>query len=319
VNSSLLDPRHIWQLACRVGQVHIVSDKSVSQSQVSAVINSCREAKEAADTVKLDYFLFSTCTHYPEAQVVQGTVRHYFNADLDTLWFVRKGEEVSTFTEDIQWVCGKCDKIGWPRYPHRACGEECFFSSRSGDEPAYFQSVAINIHDYIRPGDDDIFDMGSLDLIWRSNVKEILLVVEYYGCFEMERDVVFVPPAERPWPTLRKKPANGLIVSINEDIDLRSGTWKMLEEWMVEEMEIFKEQQEEDREEAVECEYIALKYSHIANGNLAGESMWADLDDESHLRDLSDWNIPKVRFVEARKRNGPWTLRPKEKTKQGTT
>jgi hypothetical protein len=94
--------------------------------------------------------------------------------------------------------------------------------------------VAINIHDYIRPGDDDIFDMGSLDLIWRSNVKEILLVVEYYGCFEMERDVVFVPPAERPWPTLRKKPTNGLIVSINEDIDLRSGTWKMLEEWMVE-------------------------------------------------------------------------------------
>jgi hypothetical protein len=306
--------RQIWQLACSVAQIHIVSDKSVSQSQITSVINSCHEARTAVLSLKMNYFLFSTRTHYSDNSVVQGTVRHYFNADLDTLWFVRHGEGVLSFTEDLQWVCGKCNDIGWPRDSYRPCGEGCFFSYRSGDGPAYFQSVAINLYNYLQPGDHDMFNMESLDLIWRSQVKNILLVVESYGSFEMERDVVFVPPAERPWPTLRKMTQTGFIKSILEDPDLRSETWEGLEAWMEDEMEIFKDQREVEREAALECEYSTLQEMHAANRDIAGLVTWADLeDDDSELRDLSDWEVPTVRFVEARKRGGPWNLRPPEK------
>jgi hypothetical protein len=172
-------------------------------------MDSCHEAKAAATALKLDHFLFGTRIPYV-GDGVPGNMKNYFNADLDTFWLVGKGEEGAFFfPDDIEWFCGSCNKKSGDRKRGGPCGNHCFYSTRMKDGPAYLRRLAINLSNYVRPGDDEVIDMGSLYLAWCSKVKEVVLVVESYGAFETDRDVVFVPLQKghgQPYNTPRPQP-----------------------------------------------------------------------------------------------------------------
>jgi hypothetical protein len=51
----------------------------------------------------------------------------------------------------------------------------------------------------------------------------------------------------------------------------------------------------------------------LLNFSSAEDFTLEEMDDDSDLMDLSDWGIPKVRFVEERKSKGSWILHPPEK------
>lgn len=74
-------------------------------------------------------------------------------------------------------------------------------------------------------------------------VKELVLVVDSYGSFESDRDVVFVNPAEAPWSTIRTRieSSTDSTGSLPDDLvgtgTREDYTWSSLREWMAKNMQ----------------------------------------------------------------------------------
>jgi hypothetical protein len=117
--------------------------------------------------------------------------------------------------------------------------------------------VAINIDNWALPGhgnEDTV--LGSLDFLIRVKVDKILIVVDSYGLpgCEVERDVTFVSPARRPYPTLRVGQRSGLGEKIQFMPDC---SWQDVEIWMVQFMQGLKDERATDRKQVLDCEYMA--------------------------------------------------------------
>lgn len=107
----------IWRFAIPTRQVHNIYDKLVSRNMINFIVNSCKEAREEAATIKLDSFIFTKWrdtvewrddvqTPYDE----KTAVRKYANFEIDTIW--RDWSDDFSLPEEVSWICGKCHHLG---------------------------------------------------------------------------------------------------------------------------------------------------------------------------------------------------------------
>lgn len=104
-----------------------------------------------------------------------------------------------SFPKIIEWVCGKCHRI--PEYGIDACSTDCLSSGTKG--PNTITRLAVNFTFWSDGWFIDIADrwdeLGTMELFVRHNAQHALLVIGKYEACEVERDVQFICPIQKPW------------------------------------------------------------------------------------------------------------------------
>jgi hypothetical protein len=127
--------------------------------------------------IQLDYFIYSKNTHYSGSEV-RGRVKNYVNLDVDTIWLSQE-DQALVLPEDIEWFCGACEEGGWEH------DIECRKGCLRGCETDPIRCLAVNFPSWTNPG-DDVFDMGSVELLVQHQVQELLLVVGKFEPLRLE-------------------------------------------------------------------------------------------------------------------------------------
>jgi hypothetical protein len=92
----------IWHFTWLAPQTIIISSEGVSESRIVSVVNSCREAREIALKLQLDYYLATKhMSGGPRSnRQVLGRVKNYVNLHADTVWLTRV-EKSALFPHNI--------------------------------------------------------------------------------------------------------------------------------------------------------------------------------------------------------------------------
>lgn len=77
----------IWHLACLAPQTILINDLGASRSKINSIVNTCREAREVASGLQLDYYRVSECLVEEGADRKPGKVKNYVNLHVDTIWY----------------------------------------------------------------------------------------------------------------------------------------------------------------------------------------------------------------------------------------
>jgi len=211
---------------------------------------------------------------------------------VDTPWLIDQSGTgcLYQFPEDIEWICGRCHAN--PIYGIVAgCSHDCL--SIDGNVPKGLKRLAINKSSWLKPGDQNL-TMGTMEILLRHKVKQLLIIVGHPHLMERERDVEFVTPSQ---PPLYVKDV--LSADEHSSRDSLHTTWEGLEDSMVQYMQKFKEDRARERQKLVDSGYV---------------DSFEEMDDDpmhwEHLKDLSNWEIPTVKYVEARINSHEWILPP---------
>lgn len=227
-----------------------MNDSGASRSKINAVLNSCSEARDVGLSLKLDYFLCGNRVRFSDGTEAHGTIRNYVNLDVDTIWRA-DNDSFLGFSENIQWICGKCRVYHWdedsaPNQPYEGCGEGCL--SICGDErPLRIRRLVINFPSWIKPSDDEDIPEGSIWGLSDVKVEELLFVVGDFEYYMRTRDVNFVTPAERPIMISNTLSADEKKISGGYE-----KTWPMMEKEVVRYMKGCKAQRAAERKQFVE-------------------------------------------------------------------
>lgn len=95
----------IWKLACQAPQIHVLQDGCVSRSQIRSIVNTSNDARAAANSLQLDYFLLHSHVNF---FTIPGTIKNHFNLAVDTFWIAQYNSGYVGFPEQLEWKCGKC-------------------------------------------------------------------------------------------------------------------------------------------------------------------------------------------------------------------
>jgi len=234
----------IWQFACLAPQTIIISCDGASRSKINSVVESCREARDVAAGLQLDYYLASTDhdNHDFEGLINAGLVKNYINLHVDTVWLTREEESI-ILPENIVWICGKCRNEMTGDCNSNNCVSYGYFG------PNKIQRLAINYSTWLDPS--PMFIMGTMELLMRYQVQEALLVVGDFKSFEGERDTTFVTPPQIPLLT-----AHSLSGTQKDSPSAFAITWQDLEDNTSQYMQDYKDNRATARQSAVDCKFL---------------------------------------------------------------
>lgn len=254
-----------------------------------------------AKSLHLDYYICNYERGHPVKQRT-GKVKNYVNLDVDTVWLHQRSRSV-LLPDDVEFLCGKCNK----NCEHIPCGEECLSGWRCPDGPKFIRRLAINFEAWIDPCGTR--DMGSLEAVWAHDVEELLLVVGEVKPFLRERDFIFVAPTVVPRALGRRYPTFERI-----ERTLFSSNWAELEKSTVDLMVQYKAERAGHRKAMIDCKALLTCFVWLFTSLLAGEYTLDEINDGDCTKDLSEWKIPSVKFVEAIQAPDQWTLPPKHES-----
>ena len=162
-------------------------------------MNTCKEARDAADSLQLDYFRLNSHGCSPE---IAGNVKNYVNLEVDTVWMAQQTDNPSgfpSFPKEFEWHCGKCDR--------NQCDKREHLVDDLHNCPSLVRRFAVNIGIWRREyGTDPI---STIILLKRYGIKELLLTVNDRTRLDNEKDIAFVTPAKAPMHTFHEMDARG--------------------------------------------------------------------------------------------------------------
>lgn len=200
---SLTCSSYIWEFALRAPQLHILDNNRITASKINSVIESCSEAKEVANGLKLDYFIFNRIDP-SHGEPHPGSTKHYVNLGLDTIWI--NPQDFSMYQgdipEDVEWHCGRCKRKStwWSSRWIVPCVDCCISkpASNMSPGPRHVRQLAINLSDWRYPGMHGTHGSTTIDLIWGMQVETVLFVIGDTKPYVNERNVQFVSPSQSP-------------------------------------------------------------------------------------------------------------------------
>lgn len=213
-------------MATRVPQIHILNEEMSTRSKINAVRDSCQEARREFDMLELDYFQHSL----DESQYEHSAVRCYVNLDLDTVWLSFAGAFICV-PEEIPFHCGKCRGPMGTEVP--GCHEYVFRGSFR-----QIKRLAINHLSWLEP--EEFSDNGTMEILWRHKVEQLLIVVGDYIGLAKDRDVQFITPSQ---PLHHGMYGNGPILPGPNE------SWHEKEKDFVNEMEDFRTRRAAERKQ----------------------------------------------------------------------
>jgi hypothetical protein len=279
----------IWTMALTVPQIHIMNDELGSRSKVNTVMQACREARSQAMSLQLPYFAPNTCTPFR-------LTRQYMNPDWDTIWLADR----DIWPEVWDMSCPRCDR----------------FQRKSVQKPHHhIKRLALSFNQWEDPDEtlrtitDPSAGVGSTDILRLFNgIEELLIVVGDDATIAArmnERDVMFINPTRNPLYLLRD--TFEFSDNVPADLDLQIEPSKLMSCWYSMESRLekilhhMKKRRGEMRKHEMEGKSFILgigavivKYFCLVNGLSLKE-----IDTMEDFMDLEDWQVPKVRYVEA--------------------
>ncbi|KAK0110034.1 hypothetical protein ONS95_002694 [Cadophora gregata] len=270
--------RMIWKEALMEPQILVLSETKISRSQVNFVMQTCREARDVGLSLRLPYFQVS-----PNGTWLPEDPKFYFKLDADTLWL----DEYSRIPRFIQFFCGVCERGSLFTMIPRGIAE-CTHNLRP-------KRLAVNYKTWQDPTSGEFLDEndeGTTDVLRHFNsVKELYIVVGDTTTSK-ERDVYFQTPKRTPYMELEFDDLT------SEHMEL---SWSEAESNLEEAFKILKQTRADER-----------KAEREDNGASEEEL------DQMFLTDISSWDPPKVRYVEAFPAQ-KWWIRPQDQFKLRVT
>ncbi|CAG8953035.1 hypothetical protein HYFRA_00003228 [Hymenoscyphus fraxineus] len=317
----------IWRFACLAPKTHIIDNGPtdfphaalalVSQlmytdrSNFKIINSTCKDARAALSTLSLSYFAVPKV--YDGSPVQMAT---YFLPSVDTFWLFNDWEDrhkKSALFVKYPWFCGRCHR----KFPSvgqvRTCGAGCLGRVDVVGGSIQLRRIAITLKDWrphvflweqswecarVYAWSETVDVLGTLGTAIFHGVQEILLVVEQFGDFRHETDIVFTTPScEQSRKTLLRQVRPGRDGNTLFGSDVQNApTWAESERLINESMEEFRTRHSEFRTAVLS---LGLTTSQeITAGQRPG------------LIDLSTYTFPRFRFVEARKGKDVCSLPP---------
>jgi hypothetical protein len=166
--------------------------KSASRSKINAIVNSCKEARAAAATLPLDWFVTRYVDH-AEGMIITDTINDYANIDIDTIWLTKSECSLVEFPFCAQWECGQCYNDDDSSYD---CNYIRNYQTSYHKEPRLVGRLALPYSNWLRFLNIEL--KFSIDEIKRLGSPELLLVIGDVPNFDMDRDIMFVTPQDDP-------------------------------------------------------------------------------------------------------------------------
>lgn len=206
------------------------------------------------------------------------------------------------------WTCGKC-KTSFPNFGN--CGDECLGKKATMQlrrlviSMKEWNSHALKMSDKYSEyfGRSFLDVMGTLGNAYLHGVEEVFIVVEEFGDFRFERDIVFMKPSCELSLRRLLEEADAMFHEIDVCKDAKS--WREADELLNKEMEFHRKRHEMVKQFQLNSEFQppenmprilifclvdVLTEEDIEGGRFPAMSY-----------DLTEWKMPKFRFVEARK------------------
>ncbi|KAF4630461.1 hypothetical protein G7Y89_g7675 [Cudoniella acicularis] len=275
----------IWIFAISTPQILLLTDDIIRRSAIQDIMSTCQEARRNAMQMKLSYFEWGGQNrgsgedrYNPEYY----GLKQYFNIDIDTILLKDKG--IIPGLADI--TCGHCSWRMNPDFeiPDPNC-TKCHRLLR----------IAMPEQDWHDPQPAQIDIQGANFIVMRgamtyslvsSNVQELYLVVGDLSALN-EHDVTFITPRRRPGEILhhfRFHDAEAFLGIPPRQRGLYlQNSWEHMALQLEKRLKHFKDTRAAGRKCAAE------------EFGLSPEQM----DAAGSLGDLSSWDLPRVKYVEA--------------------
>ncbi|KAF4630460.1 hypothetical protein G7Y89_g7674 [Cudoniella acicularis] len=271
----------IWEMALNIPRITILSHLAMTRSEVNTIMESCQEARRRALEMRIPYLRLV----YPHNTIHRKfrSGRNYINVETDTLYLSHH----AYFPHNIDILCGQCGDTIFPKWAE--FGSLCQHNIQ-------VNRVAIPFKEWVDPDENKgtpvapELAVGTADILRHLNsVRELLIVVgdsHTSGGYVPNRDIAFIPPRKQPYEMLENfnyegdKPED-LILSLNLQAMMKS--WDVMGMRLEMILQHFKEKRCESRKRYMEVDGLTAE----------------ELDDWPHFANLEDWEVPRVRYVEA--------------------
>lgn len=270
----------IWKHAIRTPRMHMFDEDGTSCSQINFVMQACREALGIGQKLQIPYYKISDQWSHHISPA------YYVNVDIDTIWldktmflpiFIEFYDRPSSMKDDMwfNWDGSKCP----PKMRLNRLAMDCY----------KWEAPAVS--------EEGIENVGATDVLRMFNSpRELYIVIARPRIVSNTSRVIFVEPSITPRQCsdlveLRSSLYPTENTSIVPDYTY---TWDMAARRLEKILTQFKEKRAKDRKREVE-----------ENGHTPDE-----IDHWDDFMDISNLEIPKVRYVEAIELDRHW-VRPK--------
>jgi hypothetical protein len=276
-------------------------DAMTSRSRVYSIINACKEARAAATSLRLHAYYRTDDAYYWG----EPALKNYINLDVDTIWLFRQVGGSFLDSENIQWQCALCDE---DNSSYDCVDAQHKIREWSGPRLA---KLAINNPAWLSALNSNC--TRTVDKLNSFGALELLLVVGDFEAFEIDRDIMFIAPQQRPLETRHATDSAKYYAASHASFSQWSVEWSDLANEVVEYLQDFKKTQLAERQKTIDGKYAVTGAEILAKLILllAGDVEFVGVDNETCdlWTDLEKFEVPKVRFVEAMKKPSQWVRR----------
>ncbi|CAG8953036.1 hypothetical protein HYFRA_00003229 [Hymenoscyphus fraxineus] len=285
------------QVFPRFGSLPLELRRIPNRSRAKPIMNTCKEARNVVCKLQLGYIYADRHLSGVSGCMIPQSLQHWIFStyEHDTFWFTGKG--FSLILNNYGTCFAYCNMTAGNRGSEFHEGR--YHPVPTGRQPQpRLRRMALNLDDFFVPastkkrginrflGNSWTPVWDSAAILWQHGVEELLLVVESFGNFNYERDVLFVPPDEQGRANILHgwRRRNGG--------DSRAGfatNWDFSAKILYHELKILRSRQLKERRLFLESDKYTKEQKKRALG----------------MTDLSNWVVPKVGFVVAKKKNDP--------------
>jgi len=263
-----------------IPQIHILGNDLCSTSHVNFIAVACKEAWDVFKGLELDYLeIRQRSSRGKVGPTREKDFRNYVNLDVDTFWLTDKEEGCIPFS--IRPQCGTCSNKSGP-VPRGASAWGVGTICPRITSRLFFpiQTLAIESSTWCNPEVDG--DSGTLEILWRCRVQELLLIVGNSHPLPTPQ-TVFVEPTSACAREVGGKFMNAT-----------GSSWSRLANNLTLAMKDFQNRRAIERNAEIQNNGISLE----------------DYTEDQYyvLLDLSQWKIPKIRLVEAKPAATQWII-----------
>jgi len=287
----------IWKLALVAPQIHIMGKKAVSRSKINSVMESCKEARDLGLALELSYFRVRAIASNDESPLG----KNYLNYDADVIW-VPDGD----LPGNIDIFCSSCKRLLVERGMSLLLEpdwQDCKHEHRLG-------GLAIGYENWTEAtpregeGEEGWWIPGSAEEAWLyGSVREVLIVVNgEEAAANRHRDIVFAEPSIEPWRIIPGQGALG-------PRDRTDISWETMAKNQVAKMKLIKDAREKLRKNEMEGQSRTINFTimrDIADSTIVHGATEEEMMRYDDFHDISWWEIPSVRYVEARWSSNDW-------------